>query len=411
MTITIFCHRQRPQRGYSMIELLISLVLGMAVLVGLSTVFVTVKQTFRFQETTGRMQEDGAFALDSIAQNLRMAGYAGCVGIKNIGVDYFPASVLQSGNPDGIKGVNPLATIYPTTEVAKQPFTPSNFIRGFDSVPSGMFATGAVPVTGTTDSLFFAGGSAKVVGVTGLMSTSSAPLTLAADPYKWSTTNDGIYDMIVSNCDNSYIFKGKVITIGSPSMVSIDHSDSYNKYNEFKNVSISTATTVESGVEIKTETVKKTEIKFDNKATVMPAEWSFYYVATRSGAITPSLYRVFFDGNKRSEPEELVSNVESMRLHYGESTETTPLVIDAWRTCAVGPATPSCNPVVDWSRIVAVRIGLMMSSVQDNVNSGGVVLNVPTLLGLPYSIPSGASHNRLRKEFSTTVVLRNRVAW
>ena len=384
--------RQRLQQGYSLIELLIALVLGMAVLVGLSTVFVTAKQTFRFQETTGRMQEDGAFALDSIAQNLRMAGYAGCVGIKR---DESPASMLKSVKPNGINGVNPLATIVP---LMNKPFSSTNFIRGFDSVPKEMFATGEVPLTGATDSLFFAGGSAKVVAVLDPAEGegSSTLLTLAADPYKWSTTttNGGIYDMIVSDCDDSFIFKGKVIDSGS--LVSIDHSDLYNKFKNFQ--AVFTVTTPTQVI-----VRERPEVTFDNKATVMPAEWRFYYVATRPGADTPSLYRVFYDGNKRSEPEEVVSNVESMRLHYGESTEAAPLVVADWRTCADS----SCKPKIEWSRIVAVRIGLMMVSAEDNVNSGGVALNVPTLLGADYDIPSDASKNRLRKEFSTTVVLRN----
>ena len=399
MIITKPLYRQRSQQGYSLIELLIALVLGMAVLVGLSTVFVTVKQTFRFQETSGRMQEDGVFALDSIAQNLRMAGYAGCVGIKKTKAGVlFPESLLESGDPDGINGPNPLATIDSAIEITKQPFTPYNFIRGFDDVPDGMFATGKEPSAGATDSLFFAGGSAKTVAVKkGSPPDSAAPTLLEANPHKWSTTNDGVYYMIFSNCDNSFIFKGKVT--GSGSSESIAH----------KKFELNTATKTPGGTctEINITTSTDLPITFEEGAIVMPAEWSFYYVATRPGAKTPSLYRVFFDGNKRGEPEEIVSNVESMQLHYGESTEATYPVIANWRTCAAS----SCSPKIKWSQVVAVRIGLMMISAEDNVNSGGVVLSVPPLLGIPYIIPPDASPNRLRKEFSTTVGLRNHVAW
>ncbi len=393
------------QQGFSLIELLIALALGLAVLVGFSSVFVVAKQSFRFQETTGRLQEDGTFALNSIARDLRMAGYAGCAGINKTVVGlvttYFPASVLQSGNPDGINGVNPLATFVTTTEVTTQPFTPDNFIRGFDSVPSGMFATGAVPVAGATDSLFFAGGSAKAVALRTLMPNSNSPLELTVNPYKWSnpTTNPWIYDLIVSNCDTSYMFKGTVTGSGSAGTASVAHSTPGNTSVEFTTGPITIgATTTE------------TRTQFGNDAIVMPVEWNFYYIATRTGASTPSLYRVFFDGNIRGAPEEIVSNVESMQLHYGENTNPTTLVANVWRTCASGPASATCDPVIDWSRVVAVRIGLMMISAEDNANPD-VVWSAPTLLGLPYSIPAGASTNRLRKEFSSTVVLRNRVKW
>lgn len=380
---------RHSQCGLSLIELLIALVLGLAVLVGLSSVYVAVKQSFRFQETTGRLQEDAAFALDSIAKDLRMAGYAGCPGINKTIVagvtTYYPGSVLASGSPDGINGSNPLAQIETTNpEVTQQPFTSLNFIRGFDTVPSGMFATGSVPSTSGTDSLFFAGGSASAVSLSAAMAAANSSLTLATDTYGWrnAPASNPVYDFIVSNCSSSSIFKGKV-TVGG-GVVSVDHSTAMGN-----SVDTFTSSTV-----------------FGTDTVVMPAEWSFYYVATRTGASTPSLYRVFFNGNTRLAAEEIVSNVESMQLHYGENTGldasgAPTLVADVWRT--------SAGAVTDWSRVVAVRVGLMMVSSEDNANPE-VTLTTPKLLGQTYTVPTGASANRLRKEFSTTVVLRNRVA-
>ena len=139
----------------------------------------------------------------------------------------------------------------------------------------------------------------------------------------------------------------------------------------------------------------------------MPVEWSFYYVATRAGAETPSLYKASYNGNKRLGPEELVSNVETIKFHYGENTQNVvatgepTLQADVWRTTAAA--------VTDWSRVVAVRVGLIMLSGEQNANTDITVVS-PTLLGQVYAPPVGASPNRLRKEFSTTVVLRNRVA-
>lgn len=421
MIIIYSSHKRYRQRGYSLIELLIALGLGMAVLVGLSTVFVAVKQTFRFQGTTGRMQEDGAFALDSIAKNLRMAGYTGCVGIRdkdsinNPGASYFPLGQMVKSSSNYIDSSNPLSVIKPDEfNITEQPFTPFNFIRGFDNIDggrSGMLVAGEVPVKVATDSMFFAGGSDKVVAVSDPMAKADSPLTVAAGPYKWNSVDKNkLYDMIVSDCKNSFIFKGKIAVSEIPNKVNIEHSLPENIYSEF----MSKLVEIKVGVKKDVETITETSIIFEKDAIIMPAEWSFYYIATRPEAKTSSLYRVFYDGNKRSEPEEVVSNVESMRLHYGESTnieESSSRVIDVWRTCAAGPATLDCDPVSDWSRIVAVRIGLMMVSAEDNVNSGGVELNVPDLLGITYSIPLDASKSRLRKEFSTTVVLRNRVNW
>jgi type IV pilus assembly protein PilW len=366
------------QRGLTLIEMLIAIAMSLAVLVGLSSVYVAAKQSFRFTETNGHLREDAVFALDTISRELRMAGYAGCVGINVTSTPtYYPTSVLPTANPNGPSplknGPNPLVAITSLSTIPAvnvQPYAPGNFIRGFDSVPSDMISAG--PTIGTTDSLYFVGASPNSIGPSAAMAAATSPITIV-DTYGWANKT---YYFIISNCGASNLFVGQVNSGGT----SIDHSTTNNS-------SASLAT------------------NYGMDASISPAEWKFYYVATRSGADTPSLYRAYFNGNTRVD-EEVVANVESMKLHYGENTANNvdgspTLIVNEWRTTAAA--------VTDWSRVVAVRVGLMMMSDQDNANLG-VTLAVPTLLGATYSIPVGASANRIRKEFSTTVVLRNRVA-
>jgi type IV pilus assembly protein PilW len=394
MNTLTFPMQARRQRGMTLIELLIALALSLAVLIGLSSVYIAVKQSFRFQETTGRLQEDANFALDSIAKDLRMAGFAGCAGLKKVvvGTDpavYSPSSVLSSGSPDGFDGVNPLAQVETTaTEVTLQPFTPFNFIRGFDgATPTDMVPTSNPTPLAGNDSLFFSGGSIQGVGVSAVMPTIESPLVIAADTYGWgnATANDGQYDMIVADCKSSNIFKGKVSVAGG--VTSIAHD-----------------TTLDNN--LGTFRYGTSDKMYDTDAIVVLAQWNFFFIATRAGASTPSLYRVTYNGNTRLPSEEVVANVEGLQFHYGENTTVDglgvpTLVADEWRTTAAS--------VADWSRVVAVRVGLMMVSAEDNANPG-VAMATPTLLGQAYTVPAGASANRLRKEFSTTVVLRNSVA-
>lgn len=387
----------RRQLGVTLIELLVALALGLAVLVGLSAVYVAAKQAFRFQETSGRLQEDATFALEIIARDLRMAGFAGCRGVEEDSASagtYFP-KLSVNPFPTAIDGPNPMATVVPAL-VAVPPLTPLNFIRGFDSVPSAMFTLAAVPTVGTTDSLFFSGGGSNGVSLTAAMVANTDNLTIGADPFAWgsATVNSGVYNMIVSNCGISSLFSGKVTGAGAQ----IDHSSAMgNSADTFPSSPL-------YGVD----------------ALVMPLEWNFYYVATRAGAATPSLYRVFYNGNDRQVAEEMVSNVETMKFHYGENLNGIDSGTALSCVLAVGGAT--CVPtrqadvwrttaaaVTDWSHVVAVRIGLMMVSADNNAIAD-VAAVTPTLLGASYTLPIGASATRLRKEFSTTVVLRNRVA-
>jgi type IV pilus assembly protein PilW len=368
---------------------MVALVMSMIVLIGLSSVYVAVKQSYRFQETSGRMVEDAGFALDTMARELRMAGFAGCMGITSVTsggtTTYYPTSSLSAStpNPGGIDGPNPLAVVESgNPEVTTQPLMPKNFLRGWDSIPSAMFASGSAPPAGSSSALFFASGSANVVTLSADMASATDPLTIAGDPYNWrnASANSGVYDFIVSDCTTSNLFRGKVVAAGA----GIAHDAIYgNQSGAFTGSPV-----------------------YKAGAMVMPLEWRLYYIATRAGASTPSLYVVTYDGNSRQPAQELVSNVEAMKIHYGENTANNPdgsatMQPDVWRTTAAA--------VTDWSRVVALRIGLMMVSAEDNADKE-ITLEVPTLLGESYTLPAGASPNRLRKEFSTTVSLRNRIA-
>ncbi len=378
----------RRQLGVTLVELLISLALGLAVLVGLSAVYVAAKQSFRFQETGGRMQEDAMFALETISRELRMAGFAGCRGVEKITIGavdtYYPELGMTSGSPSGISGPNPLALVEPgVPEVVLKPLSPMNFVRGFDNVPNAMFAT--PPTSSATNSLFVSGGSEKAVSVTATMAAVGDPLTIAAGSAGFLDSTK-IYNMVVANCNSSSLFAGQLV--GGNQIV---HTTAIGNATVGTNAANAFPSTPLYGVD----------------AMVMPLQWSFFYVATRAGAATPSLYRIHYDGSARGSAEELVSHVESMRLHYGENTVNDAatgaptMQADVWRTTA--------GAVTNWSRVVAVRVGLMMVS-EDNAANLDVASAAPTLLGEAYTGPAGKSATRLRKEFSTTVVLRNRVA-
>jgi len=66
---------RHPQRGLSLIEVLIALMLGVFLLGGVIQIFIINRQTYRTQENLARLQEDGRFALDLLNRYVRLAGY------------------------------------------------------------------------------------------------------------------------------------------------------------------------------------------------------------------------------------------------------------------------------------------------------------------------------------------------
>jgi type IV pilus assembly protein PilW len=72
------------QRGLTLIELLISMALGVVLTLGISEIYINSKQTYRMQDGLARMQESARFALGFISKDIRNTGYIGCGNISAI---------------------------------------------------------------------------------------------------------------------------------------------------------------------------------------------------------------------------------------------------------------------------------------------------------------------------------------
>jgi len=65
-------------QGFSLIELMLALALGVVVTAGIVTLFVGNNQTYTLLNGQSRMQENARFAVDFISRSARAAGYLGC---------------------------------------------------------------------------------------------------------------------------------------------------------------------------------------------------------------------------------------------------------------------------------------------------------------------------------------------
>ena len=66
---------RHQQRGLSLVELMVALVLGLVLMTGVIQVFLASRQTYATNEAMARMQENGRFALEFISRSARLAGY------------------------------------------------------------------------------------------------------------------------------------------------------------------------------------------------------------------------------------------------------------------------------------------------------------------------------------------------
>lgn len=87
------------QRGLSLVELLVAMVLGLLLLAGVIEVVLGSKRSYQSGIALAELQETGRFALEAIAQDLRNAGFTGaCSGglVNASGIDDAPHAVERS---------------------------------------------------------------------------------------------------------------------------------------------------------------------------------------------------------------------------------------------------------------------------------------------------------------------------
>jgi len=65
----------KNRRGFSLIELMIAMGIGMAVLAGVTTTFISQSKFYNAQEQVNEMEQSARGALDVITRELKMAGY------------------------------------------------------------------------------------------------------------------------------------------------------------------------------------------------------------------------------------------------------------------------------------------------------------------------------------------------
>ncbi|WP_447894509.1 PilW family protein [Vreelandella sp. GE22] len=69
-----------PQAGFTLVELLVAMVIGVLVIMGATQLFVASQRSYQITTALANMQDTGRFALETLSRELRQAGFRGsCV--------------------------------------------------------------------------------------------------------------------------------------------------------------------------------------------------------------------------------------------------------------------------------------------------------------------------------------------
>lgn len=163
----------RSQRGFSLVELMVAMTLGLIVLGAVGYLYLGSRQTFRTTDAVARIQENARFALQTMAYDVRMAGYVGCAGLGT--------------------QTKSIANSLPAVNM-------SNAITGWDSGAGAAAFGGVNRVAGDAISIIGAFGGG--VNLTGNLAA-NANVQVQGNPYGFQ--QDDV--LVVTDCKNANIFQ------------------------------------------------------------------------------------------------------------------------------------------------------------------------------------------------------------
>jgi type IV pilus assembly protein PilW len=374
-----------PQKtkGFSLVELMVAVTIGLIILVSVSAIFITSKKSYNVQDRMARLQENARFAMQYIMKDVRMAGYYGCL------TDFNDSTVTSSLNNvpglssfvmklpiEGLKAGT--STWYPSLTTAMP--TGTNSVTSKEAACPGVIGsrctnTDAIAVLLANPSDTSPDGVTNPNGLdlTVDMPDETSPIAVAA------TTLVKVNDIVaVSNCSNADVFQITGIT-----------SSGGNSLIEHVSVSPPPGTPGNS-----TGTLGHQYKPLGGK--LIKFAYRRYYIGTGSSGL-PALFR---DGTEGQ--QEIVEGVENMQILYGVDKDDPP---DGIPNVYLKP---DALASADWKKVVSVRVGILAMTVNDKAETTDTDSNAYDVDGDGATDFTAPGDRNKRRVFLSTVMLRNK---
>ncbi len=338
------------RRGMTLIELMIGVAIGMFLVAVMGAIYVGSKSTFTAQDSISRLQENGRFAADTIARDLRVSGFRGCLGqVRATPLNNTlntPAALLYNFALPAWGSRNAGAGWLPALSAPIDALAP---------LPAGDVLVVHRP-TGTGWSL------------TGQMAAGTSPLTITTTP---NFTQGDL--LLVADCVGGAVLQATNATPGT--VGSIEHA---------------------AGVAGIVPGVSSPDLgrALSNDAMVWRLQTVIYFLAPsvrRAGQTSLWAYTApTYDGSANT--VELVTGVERMAVTFGVDTDGD-FAADRFQ---------DATQVADWTQVVSARVDLLLSGNADNTATQPQPYTWAGATVVP-------ADRKLRTTMSVSVSLRNTV--
>ena len=353
------------QQGFTVIELLVAAVLGLFVLGSVLHIFSETKKSYRVQDALARLQENGQFALELLAKDIRMAGYLGCsskVQLKN---------TLKTPLDFIYDFAVPLQGFDATSATA---WTPAITTAIAAAIPSAIGGSDIITLRRADDQNFIVKNHALPTASLVLETSASIPAATKATVINLQSAdflNDEAINncatAVVSDCSSAAVFQITAITTAS---MTLAHANATG--------------TGSCTPKNDTDDLGKTYVN----GLVYPMNTITYYIRANPSS-QPALYRKV----GKNYAEELVEGIEQMQVLYGVDTDATADGVANYYVKA--------SSVTEWAKVTSVRVSVLAVSLDDNLSDMSVAY-----------VFDGSSKTsgdkRLRRGFTSTIAIRNR---
>jgi len=356
--------RTSNQRGFTLVELMVAMVLALLLLAAIGAIYVSSKQTFRVQDNTSGIDEVLRAIETDMSSEIRKAGYFGCFRWKD-GVTG-PAYALTAKKPLSKLGKFPI----PMDSGAPK-LGPAYDVRGgtADTTSINPNPQSGVTILPGTEYLSISYGQPQAYLKTA-MKTGVEPLELN----RAITVKDG-QPLLLANCDAMTLMRADQ----SGTLSTIAHDP-----NAGDNDSLGDP--------------KWAYTLFAQGATLMSLQSSVFFLAQKAGD-PPTLY-LLTPNDSTNPAQPLASNVEQLNFLYGVDSGAGL----SFKTAAAVAAD-------EWPVVRAVKVGVVVRSNDANVSGtaagAGVKYTWNSAAGR-YDMTNTASDNYLRKAHVFTVAIRGR---
>jgi type IV pilus assembly protein PilW len=347
---------RKNMRGITLVELMVALALSGLLLAGVVTMFASSRATYANSERLARVEENGRFALETILQGIRGAGFIGCNKRANL------HNVLNGGNAVG-GTFNFLEAVHAYDAQSGAATSPS--------------ILGSVPV--------------RVANSDVLMLHMPLPgiRAMQLDAAMASPT-DALMVTPLPSGNNGPFAKGQIAIISNCQDASIFQIGTYNAQTGAITHELGGADLGKGWPGNRTASL---EAIYDRFSTVVRVQTTFYFVrnfdhdTNPATPAIPTLYRRVGDGAA----EPLVDDIEMIQIRFGVDTNGD-------READENRA-PNATTAAD--QIVSATIALLVRAPEP---SGEAVETNFRVLDLDVVAPND---RRMRKVFTTTASIRN----